>query len=417
MPTEIGRQSPFAPGRHPGPRFRPTRRAYEPAPHVPNYPPTPPSEEDLANALSGRYGSVALRYRFYHADNLNIPQADITEAFVARECSITLTNDRAVVRTATFVIRPSLMPEDFDYLESNVAVFVDVKILQQWWRFQLGLFRLDEPEETLGFADDDVSRINASDLTVLLMQPSVGESYTVVEGTTYTIAVANVLDILGLRYLLPGTTLQTPRDFTWQPKTSYLAIINELLAGINFFDIWPDVYGVFTTRERVAPVSDTPAVAYRTDQEPRMIRPGLRRRKTSVRPPNRVIAAIKDPIRDPAAGIAENVDVDSPSSTANVEVSAQEFNVDRIVNVATATDWAAYTVRVLTGKGQTANLTTHFDPRRDAHEVYLLTYYDHEVETTWRVAGWTFNLYAGAPMIHLLERALTLAVATTEVTP
>lgn len=416
MPTDIGR-GPFAPRRYPRPLFWPSKKAYQVAPYNPNYPPDAPSEEDLANALSGRYGSVAMRFRYYHADNLNIPLANITEAFVTNECSIQLNNDRAIVRTASFVIRQSMMPANFDYLQSNVAVFVDVKILQQWWRFQLGLFRLDEPEETLGFTDNDLARVNASDLTVLLMQPSVGESYTVAAGTSYTAAVADVLDILGLRYVLPSTTLQTPRDFTWQPKTSYLGIINDLLTGINHFELWANVYGVFTTLPRQEPSSVTPAVAYRTDQEPRMIRPPIQRRKTSMRPTNRVIAAIKDPIRPPAAGVAENVDSNSPSSTSNVEVSAQEYNVDRIVNVTTATDWAAYMVRVLTGKGETLNLVTHFDPRRDAHEVYLVTYYDHEVETTWRVASWTYNLFAGSPMAHTLERALVLSIARTEVTP
>lgn len=358
---------------------------------------------------------MSARFRYFQADNLNGPLADITEAVVA--CSVQLENDRVVLRTANFTLRDSMMPADFDYLESNVAVFVDVKITDEWWRFQLGLFRLDAPDESLGFRDNDVVTVNASDISVLLMQPSVGEAYTVAAGTQYIDAVAVIIDLLDLRHNLPAVTFATPIDFTWQPKTSYLAIINDLLSGINHFDLWADVYGVLTTRERVAPVDDVQAVAYRTSQEPRMIRGKLPRQKTSVRPPNRIIAAIKDPLRSPSAGVAENVDPASPSSTSNVEISVQEYNVDRIVNTAIATDWAAYEVRVRTGKGETANLATHLDPRREAHEVYLLTYYDHEVETLWRVAGWSITLSTGAAMVHKLERALTLSVAKTEVVP
>lgn len=415
MPTQIG-GSLAAPGRHPAPRlFRPTRKTYPTSIIPPNFPPASPSEEDLANALSGRYGTVSARFRYFQADNLNGPLADITEAVVA--CSVQLENDRVVLRTANFTLRDSMMPADFDYLESNVAVFVDVKITDEWWRFQLGLFRLDAPDESLGFRDNDVVTVNASDISVLLMQPSVGEAYTVAAGTQYIDAVAVIIDLLDLRHNLPAVTFATPIDFTWQPKTSYLAIINDLLSGINHFDLWADVYGVLTTRERVAPVDDVQAVAYRTSQEPRMIRGKLPRQKTSVRPPNRIIAAIKDPLRSPSAGVAENVDPASPSSTSNVEISVQEYNVDRIVNTAIATDWAAYEVRVRTGKGETANLATHLDPRREAHEVYLLTYYDHEVETLWRVAGWSITLSTGAAMVHKLERALTLSVAKTEVVP
>lgn len=415
MPTQVGRGV-AAPGRHPRqPWFKPPRRAYLAGAHIPNFPPASPSEDDLANALSGRYGAVAVRFRYFQADNLNVPLADITEAVVA--CSVSLENDRAVLRTALFTLRESLMPTDFDYLTSNVAVFADVKITDQWWRFQLGLFRLDEPSETLDFRENDVAQVQGSDLTVLLMQPSVGEAYTVPAGTSYMTAVSTVINLLGLRYSLPGATFVTPSAFTWQPKTPYLTIINELLSGINHFDLWANVYGVLTTRPRVTPSDDTVAVAYRTNQEPRMIRGALPRKRTSVRPPNRVIAAIKDPLRSPAAGVAENVDTASPSSTANVEISVQEYNVDRIVSAAVAADWAAYTVRKLTGMGETATLTTHFDPRRDAHEIYLVTHYDHEVETLWRLAGWVMPLTPGAPMTHRLERALILSVAKTEVVP
>lgn len=381
------------------------------------YPPTPPTESELADALAGRYGSVATRFRFYQVDNNNALLADVTQAVISNLSVITLNNDRQVLRTASFTVRPSLMPEDFDYLTSNIAVFADVKITNQWWRFQLGVFRVDEPLETLGFSDDDTITVQASDLTVLLEQPSVGEAYTVPSGTNYTIAVADILDLLGLRYLLPGTTAVTPIDFTWQPKTSYLTIINDLLSGINHFSLWADVYGVFTTRSRIAPALDDEDVAYRTSQEPCMIRNKLPRKRTSVRPPNRIIAAIKDPLRSPAAGVAENIDGLSPSSTVNVEINVQEYNVDRIADVATASLWAAYEVRVATGKGETVQLTTHFDPRRDAHEVYLLTFYGHEVETIWRVAEWQMTLGIGMPMIHSLERGVTLSVATTEVTP
>lgn len=417
MPTDI-RRGLFAPGKSPRlPWFKPRRQPYRLVPVIPSYPPTPPTEEELADALSGRRGGVATRIRFYQASNLNIPLADVTTAIKIDGCSIDLNNDRAVLRTATFTIYDALMPDDFDYLGSNIAVFADVKITNQWWRFQLGLFRLDEPNEVLGFGGNDTAVVNASDLTVLLMQPSVGEAYTVTAGTGYLDAVAVVLDLLDLRHDLPAATFVTPIDFTWQPKTSYLTIINDLLSGINYFGIWPDVYGVFTTRPRVAPVDDDPAVAYRTTQEPRMIRGVLPRRKTSTRPPNRIIAAIKDPLRSPAAGVAENIDISSPSSTANVEVSVQEYNVDRIVNTAVATDWAAYEVRIATGKGETAELVTHFDPRRDAHETYLVTFYEHEVEAPWRAFGWGMNLATGAGMNHHLERALTLSVAETEVVP
>lgn len=380
------------------------------------YPPTPPTEAELADALAGRRGAVATRFRFYHADNNNAWLADLTPAFVAPACTISLDNDRPILRTANFTLRPAMMPEDFDYLTSNVAVFADVKIIDQWWRFQIGLFRLDQPNESLDVTNDVIT-VPVTDLSILLMQPFSGVPYTVPVGTNYITAVETVIDTIGLRHNLPANAAVTPIAFTWQPGTPYLTIINELLGGINFFNIWSDVYGVFTSRERIAPSSETPAVAYRTSQEPRMLRKPLARQKTSVRPPNRIIASIQDPLRAGGAGVAENADAASPSSLVYVDVSLQEYGVDRIASELLAALWAAYELRKATGKGQTINLSTHFDPRRDAQEAYLLTYFDHEVETQHRVAAWDMSLGAGAPMRHRIESAPVLSVTTTIVIP
>lgn len=417
MPTRVG-GSVFRPGRHPRLPFGfRSKRAYVVSVPLPNYPPTPPSESALADILSGVRTTVAVRFQFWQATNTNAPIQDLTEAFVVRSCSIELNNDRPVLRTASFTIRQSLLPANFDYTTSNVAVQVLLFISGAWWRFQLGLFRLDQPGEVLGFEGNDVVTVSASDIGVLLLQPRTGEPFTVAEGTNYITAVESVIDLLGLRHVLPPTSYVTPIDFTWQPRASYLAIANDLLAGINHFPLYADVYGVLRTRLRDAPSDQTEATAYRTTQEPRMVRAPLQRQKTSVRPPNRVIAVVNDPLRSPAAGVAENVDSASPSSTVNVEVSLQEVNVDRTRDTALAADYAAYEVHVATGKGEIISLTTHPDYRRGEHEVYLLTYYDHEDETKWRVASWSLPLGAGAPMEHRLESAPSLSISRTEIVP
>lgn len=409
----------FRPGNHPriplG--FRSTRQGGISLPPSVTYPPTVPSDDDLASVLSGQRTTVSVAFQFWQATNNNAPIQDLTEAFVTRACSITLNNDNLVARTASFGIRQSLLPANFDFTSSNVAVMALVFISGRWWRFQLGLFRLDQPGETLGFEGNDVVQVSASDIGVLLLQPRSGSPYTIPAGTNYITAAETVIDGLGLRHVLPPTSYVTPIDFTWQPKVPYVTIINDLLKGIDHFQIWSDVYGVLRTRSRQSPSDQVEAVAYRTSQEPRMIRAPMQRQKTAVRPPNRIITAIHDPLRSPAAGVAENVDPASPSSSVNVEVSLQEINVDKIQGTLLAAEYAAYEVRVATGKGETASLLTHPDYRRMEHETYVLTYYDHESETKWRVQGWSLPLGAGAVMTHKLERAPSLSVELTEVVP
>lgn len=371
---------------------------------------------NITAVLAGVYGPVSMRYRFEQRTVRNAAIADLSEAVVSSASSINLDNDRAVLRTANFTLRRSLMPEGFDYLTQCIAVFAEILVNGSWGRIQLGLFRLDEPEETYGFTTNDIVVAKGSDVSILLAQPATAVPYTVAAGTNYITAVQTLISTVSLNYSFVATAKFTPTDFTWPPGTPTVVIINDLLRGINWFDVYADEYGTLTSRERISPFDEI-ATAYQTTEEPRMIRGTLNLKRTSTQPTNRIIAKLDDPQRAPFSVIVDNIDPNSPSSTVRVPLKATEVNVDRVISQAIAVELASYELRIAAGKGEQATLTTHPDPVRTAHEVYALTYYDNEVATKWRVANWALPLATGAGMSHTLERAGSFVTADNTTVP
>lgn len=355
--------------------------------------------------LSGAYGPVVMRYRYEQRTARNAAVADITEAVVSSSSSIDLDNDRAVMRTATFMIRRSLMPANFNYLTQCIAVFAEILVSGAWGRVQLGLFRLDEPEETYAFTDNDIVVARGSDVSILLVQPQVAVPYTVPRGANYITAVEALITALNLNHSFDASALTAPTAFTWPPGTPVVTIINELLDGINWYRVYADRYGTLTSRERISPFDDGPPIDYQTDAEPRMIRGVLSIKRSTALPANRIIANLDDPQRAPFSVIADNIDPNSPSSTVLVPIKATTLSIDRIVSQAVAVDAVSYKLRIEAGRGEQGTLTTHPDPLRGEHETYQITYYDNEVATRWRAVGWELPLSTGARMTHKLERA------------
>lgn len=76
-------------------------------------------------------------------------------------------------------------------------------------------------------------------------------------------------------------------------------------------------------------------------------------------------------------------------------------------------DIADYYLSLFDTRSDLGTLQTHFDPRRGAHEVYMLNIESTqgepiEANSLWRVASWSANCANGAPMVHQLGRARSL---------
>lgn len=279
----------------------------------------PATAQQVYDALSGLYGSVAMRFRYSRRTRTN----DIIDELdgVPVGGSIELNNLRAVRRGLSLTLDLSRLPADFNVGTDILGVSVEVYVPQasQWVEIPLGLYVLDA-SETRYRADVQLVPVQGADLGMLLLRSVRTSAYAVAAGTPYMDAVAAILDRHGFARSLPTSGDALPIARTWPAGTNEFTICRDLLAGINYLPPWPDARGIFRTRERIAPSSETAAVAYQNTAEPRMIS-GRDDYVVSIdrKPANRVEVVIDDPAH-PDVGYVQRelADTDAPNSTGSL---------------------------------------------------------------------------------------------------
>lgn len=125
-------------------------------------------------------------------------------------------------------------------------------------RLYQGVFGLTTPSSQRGKAFD----VSGFDLLQLLDTNCPGDTYVVDAGTSYVQAVRDVLEAsdVGAPLLLDGTlqatTLDTPMVWALLPsddQASWLRIINDLLAAINYRGLYADEAGTFRSGPYMLP--------------------------------------------------------------------------------------------------------------------------------------------------------------------
>jgi hypothetical protein len=356
----------------------------------------------LADALSGLRGPVVTRVRYERVTPAGAVLADVTPAFVSG--SIEANEDRAVYRTARFVIDPA-RPEaaELDPLTDIVRVTVDVRDGGAWVPCPVGSFCLTMPRFTV--REDGVRQweVEAFDLTRLLLDSTTTAAYAVPAGANCVAAAAAVLAGLGLPAQLEPSSavLAAPRQ--WPAGTPWLDVVNGLLQAANCYALWFDRFGVARSMPARDLATVQPAVTYGPAQ---MLTGTAAVESELTRLANRVVAVVRDPALPAWSAVAENTDPNSALGIPRLgKVFTKVLEVESAASQAALQGIAERYLREQAGIYRRMTFTTLLDPRRDAHEVY-------EVEAPapaggrWWTRGHRFSLEPGAVMEHTVARVI-----------
>lgn len=368
-------------------------------------------EDDV---LSGRYGPVKTRFRAERRTHTFELIDDISHAITS--ATVTLDTTASITRSARMRILPKFLPADFDLYNDHIAVMVEVEINSAWQSYPMGLFHIDTIDETWRMDETGTETwdVQCSDVSSHLFEYEATQPYTVQSGTYYTDAAQDLVVSLDLVPGIDPSGLKTIVPLTWPAGTSYGQIINDLLAGINYFPAWADRYGRITSRERIAPHLEAPAAVYTTSEEPRMMRDAFGLRFTRAQATNTIQVTVSSSSLAPSTIEAVNDDPLSPISAVNRGPSVSQVAGDRMPSSEIMMNAADYLVRDAAVRARTASLNTVPDPRRDAHEFYTIEVPGMD-SRLYRAEGWTFDCTAGATMAHRLADASEIQVTVSQV--
>lgn len=293
-----------------------------------------PNAEQIANALSGRYGPTRFNFRYHRHSRDGAFLGDISNA-VTKPGSITLDNRRAVVRTLDITLDLDALPSDFSISTDIIAVYIEVYVQpsEQWVAIPVGRFILDV-SETHYFGDSVHLECDGSDVCMSLVRSTRTAPFTVASGANIVSTVNSILETHGFPYSIPAATYTAPQSFTWGPGASDYQIARDLLIGINYYPLWADASGTIRSRPRIDPATEDAAVTYQDTAEPRMISGDSDYVKSQdPKLPNRVVVIIDDPRNSDYGYVQrENVDDDAPNSTQALVYGTESTIVTSSVN-------------------------------------------------------------------------------------
>lgn len=260
-------------------------------------------------------------------------------------------------------------------------------------------------------SDDGTSRsvtILANDRCWLARDYSASRSIFFQAGTNYVEAVESLLAESGITTVNETETAATFSEDRedWAIGTSYLDIVNELLAEINYAPLWFDQDGVAVIAPiRVPTISNIDHRLDETEIECLML-PGIQSSTKLLEAPNVFVCFCSNADKlGQLRAVAENTNPQSPLSIARR--GRRITKVIQVNNIASQEALQTFANRQVTDSmmaGEVINVQTCLLPGFGVGDVTAIHY--GELMAICRESAWSMELHVGGHMSHTLERSV-----------
>jgi hypothetical protein len=363
------------------------------------------TEEEILDALRGVTGTRRLSFRYELLDDANTKIGDLPNV---ESGTITQNWLADIKRTASFTVGET---DYIDYLSDRIKPWVRLHIppyrADDWVEWPQGVFILSTPTRGISGAGHVSRAVQGYDLLQVLADDKVTTRQVVTAGTLYTTAIWILLGA-GNAYV-DWSTLAVPADIEWDPGTTKLAIINDLLSAINYQSISVDENGVYQVRTYRAPPTRAAEYVYADDMEGIMF-PEVDQTLDLFSVPNQWALVVSEPDRPPIVGTYTNTDPGSLTSTVRRGRTITDFrNEQDAADQATLDAKAARLGFEASQVYEAIDFETGINPLHSGNDIYRITYGPLAVDADFVEHTWSMPLEAGAAMKHRARRVVSLS--------
>lgn len=361
------------------------------------------TDEEALAALAGTKGARVMTYRYDRLDELNTylgPLDYVLEGSVANNALA------EIKRTAKFTI---LDRGEINYLRDRIRPWARLAMPDGGFiEWPLGVFLLSTPRRILG--DDDIVRreVEAYDQLLVLRDDAVADRYGFASGTAYTAAIATLVAGLGFVTAIIPSTLTMPTAMEWEPGTTRLRILNDLLAAINYESAWFDEQGKLVCRPYLAPSVRASEYDYRTDARS-VITGQVGQTLDLFNVPNRWVLVRSEADLGPIVGSYTNTNPTSPTSTVSrgrtiTAFYTEEDAADQTTIDAKAARYGFEASQVF----ENIEFETAAMPMHSNADVYTLAVDELGIDGKYSENSWELALETGARMRHTVRRVVSV---------
>lgn len=276
-------------------------------------------------------------------------------------------------------------------------------------RFPQGVFLLSSPRRSSGDSGGITIEVEAYDQLVVLRDDKVTARYTVTAGTEVVGKVEALLEGAGISsHNIEPSALELPADRDWDPGTSKLTIINDLLGEVAYDTLTFDESGVAVSQPYLSPELRPASYTYE-DDDSSVTFEAATESLDLFDVPNRWVLIVSEPDRAAMSAEYVNDNPDSPTSTA-----ARGRTIVKVVTGVQAVDQAslaALAERMAFEDSQIyqeAELRTALMPHHSHEDVLTIVLAALGLSDTYLEAEWEMPLVAGGEMVHRLRKVSSI---------
>lgn len=362
------------------------------------------TEAEVLSVLRGDYGfrRFSFRYELLDAGNVYVQDLDNVTA-----CTIDENWLADIKRTAKFsIVETGVIDYLSDRIKPHVRTFVPPYGPKDYVEHPQGVFLLSSPTRNSNAQNNVTRSVDAYDPLQVLTDDKVMTRYTVAAGTAYTAAVTTLLGSMPKNVAPSTKTLVAAKEY--EPGTTKLAIVNDLLNAINYESLSFDEDGIAIAQAYRDPQSRAEEFVYGVGQSGLVI-PNVDQELDLFDVANAWTLVVSDPDRPALSSTYINSDPGSPTSTVRRQRTIVDYRTEE-----DAADQATLDAKVARIAFEASQVYEAIDfssalmPIHSGNDVYRIDYPSLAVNTKYTEQSWTLELRAGAAMKHRARRVVTV---------
>lgn len=359
------------------------------------------TQQQVDDALHGKYASRVIKFQYNLLDlNENFKKTLNTVS----SCTISMDTTAGIKRTAKMSIEDDT---SINWLSDRIQPILNLKMpdggLASW---SLGIFLLSSP--TGVDANQKVYHdVECYDELQVLNDNKVTSRYAILAGTVYYTAILSLLTSAGITKINIQQTAQTlPADKEYDPGTSYLKIIADLLSDMTFTQLWVDEYGYFTAMVYQSPAIRGVNYTYQNDQFS-ITYNGVQNTLDLFEVPNSWTVVASNADTSPLTSTYTNVNPSSLTSTVSRGRTIVSYTT--IDTIADQPSLDAYVQKLAFQASQVygqLKFDTAIMPMHSFDDILQVNYSYQNIFDKYEEIGWTFPCVAGGKMSHTVQKVV-----------
>jgi hypothetical protein len=366
------------------------------------------TEAEILAALQGRTGARRFSFRYEHLEADGTWIQDLTTvtagtvsqnwlADIKRTCSFTMA-ERGGIDWGKDRIRPSV--------RLHLAPFGP----EDWVEYPQGVFLLASPERVVGESRVVSREVTGYDQLLVYADELFTFRYAVTAGSNVVNAVrALLLDVQvppSIRSVPYAGALVATKE--WEPGTSKLAVINELLGMINYDSLAFDEDGVALVQPYRSPAERSPGYEYADDHNGLMF-PQVTQGLDTYGVANQWVCCVSEPDQPPLLASYTNTDPASPTSTVRRGRTITDYRTEmEAVDITVLQEKVRRLAFEASQVYESLPFSTGLMPVHSGNDVYRVKLDALAVNATYAEHSWKLTMKAGAPMEHVARRVVTV---------